>query len=172
MKKLLFVFLLTSIFAFANFNTKGRQGIPFSIHKDTIPATVIQDTDLFKIDTVKKITDTLLTFQDTVKPKYYYGMASFYSKNLEGTSTSTQETFRHSKFTCASNRFKLNTWLRVINLSNNKSIVVRVNDRMHPRMDAKGRIVDLSIAGAKALDFINKGVTKVKVEVVDKPKKQ
>ncbi len=102
------------------------------------------------------------------KPKIYYGMASFYSKSLEGTKTSTDEIFSHKKLTCASNRFKLGTWLRVTNLSNSKSIIVRVNDRMHPRMDKKGRIVDLSYLGAKKLNFIKKGVTRVKVEVVPK----
>jgi len=98
--------------------------------------------------------------------KTLYGFASFYSKSLEGTKTSTGETFTHSKLTCASNRYKLNTWLRVTNVKNNKSIIVRVNDRMHPRMDAKGRVVDLSYIGAKKLDFIEAGVAKVKVEVV------
>ena len=115
-----------------------------------------------KENTVELKVDTL------VKTKYYYGVASFYSKNLEGTKTSTDEIFKHNKLTCASNRFKLNTWLRITNISNNKSIIVRVNDRMHPRMDAKGRIVDLSYLGAKKLNFIAKGVTKVKVEIVKK----
>ncbi len=134
--------------------------------KDTIPSTTV--------DTTKPATDTLAVDIDTIvtKPKYYYGIASFYSKSLEGTPTSTQEVFRHNKFTCASNRFKLNTWLRVTNISNGKSIIVRVNDRMHPRMDAKGRIVDLSLAGAKALNFVGRGLTKVQVEVLPKGTKK
>lgn len=121
-------------------------------------------------DTLKKSeTHSIVSLIDTLsKSKYFYGVASFYSKNLEGTKTSTDETFRHNKLTCASNRFKLGTWLRVTNISNNKSIIVRVNDRMHKRMDKKGRIVDLSYAGAKKLGFITKGITKVKVEVVTK----
>lgn len=102
-----------------------------------------------------------------IKSEYKYGAASFYSKNLEGTLTSTGEIFRHNKLTAASNNYKLNTWLKVTNISNGKSIVVRVNDRMHPRMARKGRIVDLSYLGAKKLGFVNKGITKVKVQVVD-----
>lgn len=106
---------------------------------------------------------------DTIaKQKFFYGTASFYSKSLEGTKTSNDETFSHKKLTCASNRFKIGTWLRVTNISNGKSVVVRVNDRMHPKMDKKGRIVDLSYEGAKKLAFIKKGITKVKVEVVPK----
>lgn len=136
---------------------------------------VLQDSTLLlkKIDS-SKLTDTaILPFLDTlINKKYYYGLASFYSKNLEGTETSTGERFKHAKFTAASNRFKLGTWLRVTNLSNDKSIIVRVNDRMHPRMDRKGRIVDLTYAGAKKLNFVVKGVTKVKVEVVPKGTKE
>lgn len=110
---------------------------------------------------------------DTSKfSKIYYGKASFYSKSLEGTKTSNNEIFRHNKLTAASNKFKLGTWLRVTNLSNNKSIIVRVNDRMHPKMAAKGRIVDLSYIGAKKLDFIKRGVTKVQVQVVAKDTKE
>lgn len=116
--------------------------------------------------------DSAVLLTDTAKPKVYYGMASFYSKSLDGTKTTSGETFSQKKFTCASNRFKLNTWLRVTNISNGKSIIVRVNDRMHPRMDKKGRIVDLSIAGASKLGFIAKGVTKVKVEPVPKGTKE
>jgi rare lipoprotein A len=145
---------------------------------------LIDSSNVVAIDSSKNIkendivSDTLSTIKPIVidniekKGKFFYGVASFYSSNLEGSETSTQERFSHKKFTAASNRFKLNTWLRVTNISNNKSIIVRVNDRMHPRMDAKGRIVDLSYIGAKNLDFISKGITKVKVEIVDKNTKK
>ena len=68
--------------------------------------------------------------------------------------------------TAASNNFKLNTWVRITNLKNNKSIVVRINDRMHPAMAKKGRVVDLTMTGAKTLDFVNAGLAKVKVEEI------
>jgi len=114
-----------------------------------------------------------ISFSDSLKYlKVYYGKASFYSKSLEGTKTSNDEIFRHNKLTAASNKFKLGTWLRVTNLSNDKSIIVRVNDRMHPKMAARGRIVDLSRLGAQKLDFIKKGVVKVKVQVVPKNTKE
>lgn len=112
-------------------------------------------------------------FTDSLKYlKVYYGKASFYSRSLEGTRTSNDEIFRHNKLTAASNKFKLGTWLRVTNLSNEKSIIVRVNDRMHPKMAARGRIVDLSRLGAQKLDFIKKGIVKVKVQVVPKNTKE
>jgi rare lipoprotein A len=129
------------------------------------------------------VADNILTLSATNKPdvknsfdsvtkkssKTLLGIASFYSQNLEGTETSTGETFSHQYLTAASNNFKLNSWVRVTNLRNGKSVIVRINDRMHPKMAAKGRVVDLSISAAKkiGLTFLA-GLTKVKVEEVVK----
>ncbi|MBX9735121.1 MAG: septal ring lytic transglycosylase RlpA family protein [Chitinophagaceae bacterium] len=109
-----------------------------------------------------------LVFIKTQKP--IKGIASFYSANLDGTRTATGEVFRNKKLTGASNHLKLNTWVRVTNLSNDKTVIVRINDRMHPAMKRKGRVIDLSRAAAKELDFIKKGLTRVKLEVIEKPK--
>ncbi|MDE3145406.1 MAG: septal ring lytic transglycosylase RlpA family protein [Bacteroidota bacterium] len=100
------------------------------------------------------------------KPKTVIGIASFYSTNLDGTKTSTGETYRNSKFSGASNHFALNTWVRVTNLRNNKSIKVRINDHMHVRMAKRGRVIDLSRSAAKELGFISRGLTRVKVEEI------
>lgn len=157
-KYFILIFIILGLSTQLNFATSNPiinwQDTTLNNKKDSL-LNISKSIDSIKIDTVET-------------PKFYYGMASFYSSNLEGSQTSTQETFRHNKMTAASNRFKLNTWLRVTNLSNDKTIIVRVNDRMHPRMDAKGRIVDLSYAGAKQLGFISRGITKVKVQIVTK----
>lgn len=100
------------------------------------------------------------------KPKTVIGIASFYSTNLDGTKTSNGETYRNSKFSAASNNFALNTWVRVTNLRNNKSIKVRINDHMHAKMAKRGRVVDLSRSAAKELGFIGRGLTRVKVEEI------
>lgn len=100
------------------------------------------------------------------KPKTVIGIASFYSTNLDGTKTSTGETYRNSKFSGASNHFALNTWVRVTNLRNNKSIKVRINDHMHVRMAKRGRVIDLSRSAAKELGFLSRGLTRVKVEEI------
>ena len=139
---------------------------------DTIQCPIKRDTILLPIDTViaaidsTKLSDSLVLTGKVVK-----GIASFYSANLDGTKTATGEVFRNSKFTAASNNLKLNTWVKVTNLSNNKSVVVRINDRMHPLMKKKGRVIDLSRLAAKKLDFMKKGLTKVKLEVIEPPKK-
>ncbi|MEX6686718.1 septal ring lytic transglycosylase RlpA family protein [Danxiaibacter flavus] len=97
-----------------------------------------------------------------------YGIASFYSKSLQGTKTSTGEKFDHDLPTAASNNFKLGTWVRITNLRNGKSVVVRINDRMHKSMSKKGRVVDVTRSAAVELDFVKRGLTRVKVEEVPK----
>ncbi len=103
-----------------------------------------------------------------VNGKTMFGIASFYSRSLEGSETATGETFHHANMTGASNFFKLNTWVRVTNLNNGKSIIVRINDRMADHMAKIGRVVDLTKKGAVQLDFVNSGIVKVKVEEVSK----
>ena len=94
------------------------------------------------------------------------GVASFYSVSLDGTITATGEKFRNEKLTAASNNLPLNTWVLVTNTKNGKTVVLRINDRMHPRMAKKGRVVDVSVRVARKLDFVEAGLTKVKVETL------
>jgi rare lipoprotein A (peptidoglycan hydrolase) len=101
------------------------------------------------------------------------GVASFYSVSLDGTITATGEKFRNEKLTAASNNLPLNTWVLVTNSKNGKTVILRINDRMHPRMAKKGRVVDVSVRVARKLDFVEAGLTKVKVEtltIVPSPK--
>lgn len=128
--------------------------------------TVLQKT---KDSAMNAVTDSGKPPISSIKnPKIVYGIASFYSRSLDGTQTATGEIFRQTGMTAASNFFKLNTWVRVTNLRSGKSIIVRINDRMHPSMAKKGRVVDLSRKGATILDFIVKGLIKVKMEEVSK----
>ena len=103
---------------------------------------------------------------DAKTGKIKFGIASFYSRSLEGSETATGETFHHANMTAASNFFKLNTWVKVTNLNNGRSIIVRINDRMAERMAKRGRVVDLTKTGASKLNFINSGIVKVKVEEI------
>lgn len=96
----------------------------------------------------------------------FTGTASYYSKSFDGSRTATGEIFRNKLFTGASNNLRLHTWVRVTNLRNGKAVTVRINDRMHPSMAKKGRVIDLSHSAASKLGFINRGITKVKLEVV------
>jgi rare lipoprotein A len=96
----------------------------------------------------------------------FKGTASYYANHFEGQKTSNGETFSQKALTAASNFFKLNTWVRVTNLLNNESVIVKITDRMHPRMAQKGRVVDLSTTAAKELKMMGAGLAKVLVELV------
>ena len=94
-----------------------------------------------------------------------YGQASFYSNKFEGRRTANGEKFSQKKFTAACNSLPLGTWIEVTNLRNSKKVIVKTNDRLHPKMK---RVVDLSFAAAKKLDFVSSGLTRVKVVVINK----
>lgn len=101
--------------------------------------------------------------------KVVLGTASYYSGRFEGIKTASGERFTNKAFTGASNSLKLGTWVKVTNMKNGKWAVVKINDKMHPRMKKKGRVIDLTRAAAKKLEFLNKGLAKVKLEVVQAP---
>lgn len=91
------------------------------------------------------------------------GFATIYANRFIGSRTATGEIFKHSNLTAASNNFKINSWVKVTNLRNMKSVIVRINDRMHPRMARMGRVVDLTKAAAQLLGNFD-GIVGVKVE--------
>ena len=107
------------------------------------------------------------TAEVKAKPKIFYGTASFYSNSFHGKKTANGETFSQQKFTAACNVLPLGTWIKVTNLRNGKSVIVKTNDRLHSRMT---RVVDLSRAAANKLSYVKSGLTRVKVEVLGKSK--
>jgi len=115
---------------------------------------------------IKRYKQKIDTSRIKIEINHIEGVSSFYSKNLNGTKTSTGERFYNNKYTAACNLFKLNTIVRVTNLQNGKTVLVRINDRMHPNMLKKGRVIDLSQSAAKQLVFRSKGLVKVTVEAI------
>lgn len=92
------------------------------------------------------------------------GMASFYSQGDDGGSvTATGERFNHHAMTAAHRTLPFGTRVRVTNLRNGRSVVVRINDR---GPFTGGRIIDLSRGAAKAIGMINSGVARVRLEVL------
>lgn len=102
--------------------------------------------------------------------KIVLGTASYYSGRFEGIKTASGERFSNKAFTGASNSLRVGTWVKVTNVKNGKSVVVKINDKMHPRMKKKGRVIDLTRAAAQKLQFLNKGLAKVKLEVIESPR--
>lgn len=90
-------------------------------------------------------------------------MASFYALGFNGRLTSFGEKFNVHELTAAHRKLPYNTIVKVTNVSNNKYVIVRINDR---GPHTKNRILDLSPAAAEKLDMIKKGIAKVTVEVI------
>jgi rare lipoprotein A len=88
------------------------------------------------------------------------GIASYYGSALRGNRTASGERFDPDAFTAAHRMLAFGTCLRVENLDNGRSVRVRINDR---GPFVLGRIVDVSEAAARALDFTQRGVTRVKL---------
>ena len=104
------------------------------------------------------------THRIKIEINHVSGIASFYSTNLDSTLTATGEIFLNRRFTAASNIYKLNSIVRVTNLRNGKSVLVRINDRMHSNMLRKGRIIDLSQAASKRIKIKSNGIERVVVD--------
>ncbi|MEI7595883.1 MAG: septal ring lytic transglycosylase RlpA family protein [Bacteroidota bacterium] len=91
------------------------------------------------------------------------GTANYYSDKMQGRRTFTAEKYNKNAFTAAHATLPMNTMVKVTNLKNGKTTIVRINDRCSN--NAK-RVVDLSKAAAKEIDMIRDGVVQVKVEVL------
>src|SRR5215510_8558060 len=98
-------------------------------------------------------------------PDALYGTASYYANKFEGRLTANGEVFSQQKMTAACNVLPLGTWIKVTNLHNGRSVIVKVNDRLHYK---NKRLVDLSKMAAKKIGYTGHGLTKVKVEPLPK----
>ena len=100
---------------------------------------------------------------------YQFGRASWYGHALQGMATASGEAYDMNGMTCAHRSLPLGALVRVTNLHNHKSIVVRVNDR-GPIPET--RVVDLSYAAAHLLGFTSHGTAPVRIDVISmKPSK-
>lgn len=93
------------------------------------------------------------------------GIASYYGKKFHGKKTASGETFDMHKLTAAHRTLPFNTRVKVTNVNNKRSVIVRINDR-GPFI--AGRIIDVSRAAAEKLGFVSKGRTTVRIEVLGK----
>jgi rare lipoprotein A len=91
------------------------------------------------------------------------GTASYYHNKFNNRKTSSGETFHNINYTAAHKTMPLGTWVIVTRLSNRLYVIVKVNDRLPP--DSK-RTIDLSQAAARKLKMIQRGLAKVKIEVI------
>lgn len=97
------------------------------------------------------------------------GKASFYSPSFNGRRTASGEKFNSKEYTCAHRSLPFGTYIKVTNLDNCKTVVVKVNDR---GPFVRGRIIDLSYIAAKELQMIGSGTAKVSIEVLGATKEE
>jgi rare lipoprotein A len=94
------------------------------------------------------------------------GVASYYAKKFHGRKTANGDMFHVDSLTAAHKTLPFGTMVRVTNLKNQKSVIVRINDR---GMAGKKRVIDLSPAAAKEIGMIKSGLQKVRVEEILAP---
>ncbi len=92
------------------------------------------------------------------------GRASYYADDFDGRKTANGETFNMYELTAAHRTYPFNTMVKVTNLANNKSTIVRINDRGPV---TESRIIDLSLGAAMQLDMVESGVQNVQLDVIE-----
>ena len=140
-----------------------------SVVKGPQAPTLEEPIDSVILDRVRKgrvsrgatLSDTLTAKRLMMEPEV--GVASYYADKFHGRSTSSGERFNMHDRTCAHRWLPFGTKLRVTNLKNDRSVVVRVNDRGPWK---HGRMLDVSKAAAVDLDMIREGTARVRIEVV------
>lgn len=124
-------------------------------------AAKTDDQPAVAINTEPSKTEEMLA--EEAKHELSVGIASYYAAKFHGRRTASGEKFSSKLLTAAHLTLPFGTQLKVTNLQNMKSVIVRVNDR-GPHV--RGRIVDLSRAAAQAIGLIQTGTARVVLEVV------
>ena len=108
--------------------------------------------------------------QEAIKPiparKFQVGKASWYGRAFQHHKTASGEPYDMHDFTAAHRTLPLGSWVRVTNLKNDKSVMVRINDRGPV---TRGRILDLSYGAAIILGMGDDGVARVRLDLIETP---
>jgi rare lipoprotein A len=100
------------------------------------------------------------------EPFVQTGMASYYADKFHNRPTSSGEKYDKNAFTAAHKTLPFGTIILVTNLKNDSTVLLKVNDRI----PSPKRIIDVSMAGAKQLNFIREGLAHVKIETIEPEK--
>ena len=98
------------------------------------------------------------------------GICVYYNDKFQGHVTASGEKYDKGALTAAHRTLPFGTMVKVTNLENNKSVVVRVNDR-GPHGGSKAKIIEITSRAAKEIDMIKKGKVQCQIEVVESGKK-
>jgi rare lipoprotein A len=98
--------------------------------------------------------------------KFQVGKASWYGRLFQHKQTASGELYDMYQFTAAHRTLPLGSWVKVTDLKNDRSVIVRINDRGPV---PKNRIIDLSYNAAKTLDITKSGVHPVRLDLIETP---
>jgi rare lipoprotein A len=145
--KILFILVLVALVGFT-----------LVVNEDKITEPVVTENVVSVEEETITADRSLVEFVDKGSMK-----ASWYGPGFHGRKTANGEVYDQMSFTAAHKSLKFGTLLKITNLKNNKSVVIRINDR-GPYVH--GRDLDLSKAAALELGMVRKGVAKIKVEEI------
>ena len=127
---------------------------------DTSDNQVFEQHNTLEISTENQ---TIPLHNQPLIARTFGGQASWYGPGFHGRRTANGEIYNQNAMTAAHRHLRFGTRVRVTNLNNGRSVVVRINDR---GPYAKGRVIDVSAAAARSLGMIRSGVAPVKVTIL------
>ena len=151
---------LTAIAVLCSFTLAGKWIQPRNVRSDN-SESLVPDLRLKHEDSLETAPKTpeWVVVENGFNQK---GNASYYANKFHGRRTSSGAVYHKDSLTAAHKTLKFGTLIRVTNLSNDSSVIVKVTDRM----GRTPHVIDLSLAGAKKLNFVRNGIAKVKIEEV------
>ena len=154
---------------------RGTQlGVTLAIVGLTIPGPVQAD-ELAAGDRLASLTETVAALDESIevappteKAEIVYemigqGEASYYGHELAGNRTASGERFNPNGLTAAHRTLPLGTRLRVTNISNGRSVIVRINDR---GPFVRSRLIDVSLGAAREINMVRAGKAQVRLELI------
>ena len=155
-----------------------RRGTQFAVITaivGLISSGPVQADELAAGDRIESLSEVVATLDETVQvadpvaaeAKVFktigQGTASYYGRELAGNRTASGERFDPRGFTAAHRTLPLGTKLRVTNVANGRSVIVRVNDR---GLFVGKRLIDVSLGAAQEIQMIRSGTAQVRLELV------
>ena len=163
LKSSILLSLLLSLLLFTGCSQKNGD-VDYSFYKDTKNSKINNSKEMHKY-TMRPYSVFGITYYPFVAKigDDFDGIASWYGPDFHSKKTSNGEIYDMYDMTAAHKTLPMNTVVKVENLENGKTIIVRINDR---GPFVKGRIIDLSNKAAHEIDMVRRGTAKVKVSVL------
>ncbi len=169
MKKIISILAITASFSLMAMSNGTDKSTADKVEKNATARNIIyiKEEKPIAVEGIRdKVTGgNIETEKDELaKYKHYQtGTASYYGGKWHGRKTANGEIFNQNSMTAAHKTLPFGTKVRVTNLNNGKSVIVRINNR---GPYTKGRIIDLSKAAFSKIENTGRGVTRVKLEIM------